>query len=382
MKLITLTCTAALLILLAGCSEKPEVTVQKTGQIPEQNTLSDTETFEALINDNLPSETQVSAFPVSNTNTRTPASGNKNTIKTPAKTGKTASNPRLQTQNETGLTDVKDIQQSQETQEPKTNTAVSLTSYNGDVYFIPGECLVYSIKWNFANIGKLLLACREETFSSRKIYHIMGITLPEGIWSKFGYGYNRFDSFVDGRTKLPFFYYGYSASLKNSQITKTTINQKDKKIVSEVKKFRDNVEYSSRKETSTFNFDVIYDGLSALYALRGTEMEKNRIFCIPVGITKTCSIKVSILGKLEKIFPFFGKKEYFLTESEASIDEGMFRKGKLLLGISSDTDRVPLFFKGSVPLGSGNVDLVSRTNLGQNFSTDSVSLTKMLISLK
>ncbi|MCM8788801.1 MAG: DUF3108 domain-containing protein, partial [Candidatus Omnitrophica bacterium] len=222
------------------------------------------------------------------------------------------------------------------------------------------------------------LACKKEKINTQDVYHIMGITVPEGIWTKIGNGYNRFDSYIDSKNSLPFYYYNYTASSSTYQITKSIIDQRAKILTYEVKKYKEGRQYGYK--TGKVNFDgVVFDGLSAIYAMRGIVEEAMAPSKMPVGITKITEIYIYLLKRGTGSFAV-GNRQYWLIQSEASENEAIFKKGKLFISISADNERLPLFLKGSVPLGTATVELLSRETLNENFPTDSRFLTDILTS--
>jgi hypothetical protein len=353
MKLKIIPLIGLMLLILSGCAEKKAVVIQKSKGLPVmklESTLPET----SFISNNIPGENSVITSPKSI-----------GIIKSP------------QQKESTSKTEIK----STVTNSIQSNQSPSTQLISQPLTIIPGEVLVYQLKWNFLNVGKIIFACKEDTIDSQKIYHIMAITLPQGIWTRFGYGYNRFDSYIDAATNLPYYFYDYSASASRAEIINSKIDQNKGIISTTIKKeiLKNNSIYSDVKKTTRFK-GIIYDSLSAFYVLRSENMWDKNFFVIPVGTIKTCNLYMYVLGQKTQKFPGFGEKKYFDTFAQTNYNEGIFRKGKLYMGITANKSRIPLFLKGSVPLGTGYVNLIERLSLGNNFPTNSEYLTNILNS--
>ncbi|HOC02533.1 MAG TPA: DUF3108 domain-containing protein, partial [bacterium] len=207
MKYISIICSVLLLI-LCGCSEKEEVVIKKIENIPQESISEETIPLIVLM-----PKKKIE-----------PAQGEVTQSKTVSEEEEDIeiSQPSESFVHETQINE-NISEQTKIVQKPaqviKKKTTAEITKAKSPVFTIPGECLVYRIKWNFASVGKVILVCKKEQINKQDVYHLVALTAPEGLWTKFGYGYNRFDSYIDSRTNLPFYYYGYSASSSKSQIT-------------------------------------------------------------------------------------------------------------------------------------------------------------------
>jgi len=367
MKYISIICSVLLLI-LCGCSEKEEVVIKKTENIPQESISEETIPLIVLM-----PKKKIEPAQEETTQSKTVSEEEEeDDVEIP----QPAESFVHETQISENISEQTKIVQ-KPAQVIKKKTTAEITKAKSPVFTIPGECLVYRIKWNFASVGKVILVCKKEQINKQDVYHLVALTAPEGLWTKFGYGYNRFDSYIDSRTNLPFYYYGYSASSSKSQITKTTIDQNKKTLTYEIKKYKAEKQYGSKNGSIKFS-DTLYDGLSVLYAMRGIACEQLPPTIIPVGITKITTIFLSFLEKNISDF-YVGTRSYWLFQSEAK-EEAIFSKGKLFVSISADNEKLPLLFKGKVPLGTGTVEIISKKNLGDNFPTDSKYLTEIMVS--
>ena len=356
MKQMLFICIAAALF-FSGCSEREETVIRKIKNIPAED-ISDETLPLALLTpekgyETTRIETGLGYYPLENLSFDSGLSEN-----TAEQTRKTIG------KSQAGKT--------------KNKNLPEIKSARSPIFIVPGECLVYRIKWNFSNVGKLILVCKKEQIDKQDIYHLVAITVPEGLWTKFGYGYNRFDSYIDSKTNLPFYYYGYSASSSKSSITKTFIDQEKKSLTYEVKKYKAGKQYGSKNGSIRFS-GTIFDGLSAFYAVRGISGAQLPPTTLSVGTTKITTLFLNFVEQNTDNFSV-GMRDYWLFQLEASGEEMIFSKGKLFLSISADSEKFPLLLKGKVPFGTAVVDLVSKKNLGPDFPTDTRFLTDILVS--
>ena len=69
---------------------------------------------------------------------------------------------------------------------------------------------------------------------------------------------------------------------------------------------------------------------------------------------------VKLENKQKKIVPLLGNKEIYIIQPIAKSNEGIFRKGKMNVWLTADKDRIPVYFEGKVPLGTGKLSLISK----------------------
>lgn len=364
------------LLFLNGCSEKKEFVLQKTETLPAENILQETIPMVVMLPHEKPADMiQSQEIPVYETRLVSE--------KIPSRSIETHEKIISDTDLTERISNKKKTDDSKKPIQQKQNIWIESDSsenknLNISPYLVNGECLIYRIKWNFASVGKFILVCKKEKINKRDVYHIVGLTVPEGIWTRIGNGYNRFDSYIDSENNLPFYYYSYSASPSTNQITKTIIDHNTKTLTYEVTKFREGKQYGCKSGKIKFS-DTLYDGLSSIYILRGMVQEEMQLSQLTVGITKIINISLSLLKKDMDRFAI-GEKHYFLIQSEATGEESIFQKGKLFVSISADNEKLPLLLRGKVPLGTATVELVTKKILNQNFPTDSKFLTEILNS--
>ena len=224
---------------------------------------------------------------------------------------------------------------------------------------LEGECLVYNAKWNFVNVGKGIILCKEEKNGYGNVYHFAGITIPEGTFAKLGYGYNRVDSFVDKKTLKPYYFYSYVKNGKKERITEIFFDFYKDEYTWRIKKFKNGVIYSQKTGKVKFKRNI-YDGMYVFYIMRSANYENEKNLVFPVAMVNIWDLIVKLKNKQKKIVPFLGNKEIYVIEPIAKSNEGIFRKGKMDVWLTADRDRIPVYFEGKVPLGTGKLSLISK----------------------
>lgn len=245
-----------------------------------------------------------------------------------------------------------------------------------------GECLVYEAKWNFITVGKGLIACQEENTKYGNVYHFVGITFPEGIVADMGYGYNRVDSFVDKKTLKPYYFYSYIKNGKTERIIEVEFHSKNKEFLWKTKKYKQGKLYSAKKGKVPHN-DIVHDSISVFYILRTLDFNggKNE-FKLSVGITKLWDLLIKIKEKRKENVPLFGEKEIYVVEPQAKSDEGLFKKGKMVVWLTADEKKIPVYFAGKMALGTGNLSLISTIKLDPDVCFDAKTIAWILNSVK
>ncbi|MCM8764395.1 MAG: hypothetical protein NC830_03405, partial [Candidatus Omnitrophica bacterium] len=170
-----------MLVFLSGCSEKQETVIKKTEEIPSEDISEETIPLVVM----LPQEKSAEK-PAQH---ETPGQEIKVAIEKPVpksdeKDEKVESDTQLAEclPFQTKTDDPKIISKKKDTRDEKTESGIK--AYKSPIFIMTGECLIYRIKWNSVNVGKLLLACKKEKMNNQDVYHIMGITVPEGIWTR------------------------------------------------------------------------------------------------------------------------------------------------------------------------------------------------------
>ncbi len=214
-----------------------------------------------------------------------------------------------------------------------------------------GECLIYNMKWNLVNFGKAIVISLEE----KENFHLAGITIPEELPARIGYGYNRVDTFVDKKTGKPKYFYLYTKTGRKEKTTEIFFNWTAKQYTCIERKYENKKLYSTKRKVIKFDGDI-FDPLSLFYFLRDSNFEniQNKEFL--VALTEKWYVKINFKGIKTQKLPDGQNKEVFVIEPVARSEKEKFKDGKLDILITKDEKKV-VFFEGKVPLGMAKLIL-------------------------
>ena len=245
---------------------------------------------------------------------------------------------------------------------------------------LKGECLFFHAKWNFVSVGKAMMVCQEEQSKFGRVYHLVGITVPGGLFARMGYGYNRVDAYVNPETFQPYYFYTYTRMGKTERTTEVEFNNKEKLFTWVGKKYKEGKLTETKSGKTAFSCSV-YDSIGVFYKLRMDDFKSGKEMKYLVAITKIWTLTVRYRTKITKNLPALGVKNLLLLEPEASSDEGLFTKGKVFLWLTADENRLPVYFHGKIVLGSANLELISTKRLEESMVLNQQTLSSLLSSI-
>jgi hypothetical protein len=221
-----------------------------------------------------------------------------------------------------------------------------------------GECLIYNLKWNLMSFGKAIVICFEE----KDNFHLVGITLPEGLPRQFDYGYNRVDSFIDKKTGLTKYFYLYTRSGKKETTTEIFFNWSGKQYTVIAKKYRNKKLYSTKRNVIKFEGDI-FDPILVFYFLRYINIENIENTEYTIALSEKWYLKINYKGKEIKKLPEGETKEVYIIEPLVRTEKEKFKEGKLDIYITKDDDKIPVYFEGKVPIGKANLYLTGKQRI-------------------
>jgi hypothetical protein len=221
-----------------------------------------------------------------------------------------------------------------------------------------GECLIYNLKWNLMSFGKAIVICFEE----KNNFHLVGITLPEGLPRQLDYGYNRVDSFIDKKTGLTKYFYLYTRSGKKETTTEIFFNWSGKQYTVIAKKYRNKKLYSTKRNVIKFE-DDIFDPILVFYFLRYINIENIENTEYTIALSEKWYLKINYKGTEIKKLPEGDKKEVYIIEPLVRTEKEKFKEGKLDIYITKDDDKIPVYFEGKVPIGKANLYLTGKQKI-------------------
>lgn len=223
-----------------------------------------------------------------------------------------------------------------------------------ETVFKPGEELQYRLKYGFftAATADIKVENTDIKFEGNSAYHIIADGKTAGTFDLLYKVRNRYETYIDEKTLLPYFYAEnrHESSYKHSD--KVTFNHETEKI---------------KADKGTFPFKgQVFDFLSAYYFARNLDVTKMNIgekfdlqYFLEDGIH---TLTITYVGK-EKTDCSLGT--FICYKFNPTIIPGrIFRKdSKLYLWITADGNRIPIKAHVEVVVGSLTMDLLDANNL-------------------
>jgi hypothetical protein len=224
----------------------------------------------------------------------------------------------------------------------------------GSPVFKAGEELNYRLKYGFITAAEAGLRVEEsgKKFNGRPAFHIVADGKTAGSFDFFFKVRNRYESYVDQKTLLPYFYTENRHEANYKHTDNVTFDHQDDKI-------------TAAKGVFPFNGKV-FDFLSAYYFSRSIDISKIKKgdnfdlkYFLEDGVH---TLNITYVGK-EKIKSNIGTFNC-LKFNPTIIPGRVFRKNsKLYLWITDDDNRIPLKAHVELIVGSVTMDIMSVKNL-------------------
>ena len=242
-------------------------------------------------------------------------------------------------------------------------------STSGRLPFTPGEQLTYQVAWSIFPAGQVVASVKQLGRGQDDPYEIDTTAKSAGFVSLLFNTDDHFRSIVD------------PATLCSRQISKT-VNEgrrhKDTRIVFDSRR---KLAILSERDMATADHPVkraenavpacVEDIVSAFYFLRSAPLAIGAKIDVPVNDgSKTQEVVVDVQA-LDQIKTPLGARTAFRMEPRA-LDGLSKRKGRMLIWISDDAQRLPVRIRAVMPVGTitGNLVSVTRTSpqAGPGFS--------------
>jgi Protein of unknown function (DUF3108) len=223
-----------------------------------------------------------------------------------------------------------------------------------DVAFKPGEKLSYKMKYGIFTAAEANIRVEESPlkFDGQSVYHIIAEGKTAGTFDVFYKVRNRYESYVDEATLLPYFYAEnrHEASYKHSD--NVTFNHHTNTI-------------KANKGTYPFTGDT-FDFVSAYYFTRCIDVTKlkiGEILTVQYFLEDSVNtLTITYLGK-ERVKCNMGTFNC-LKFSPTIIPGRIFRKdSKLYLWVTDDHNRIPVKAHVEVVVGSLTMELTAADGL-------------------
>ena len=224
--------------------------------------------------------------------------------------------------------------------------------------FVPGERLVFDLKWEFVKAGEAVLEVLPiETINGVEVYHFV-LTAETNKYLDLIYKVrDRIDAYADVNMTRSILY------KKNQREGRSRRN-----IVIEFDWEKNEASYSNfgEKIAPIPIQPGTFDPLTAFYYARMIDFEKHKGIERPVTDGKKCIDGHVSVVKKESIEVPLGTFETFVLEPELKDLRGVFEKdkeAKIEVWVSSDKRKFPLKVKSKVIVGSFTGELVSAHGL-------------------
>jgi len=220
--------------------------------------------------------------------------------------------------------------------------------------FKPGEKLGYKMKYGFFTAAEANISVEQSPvkFDGKPAYHIVAEGKTAGTFDVFYKVRNRYETYVDENTLMPYFYTENRREASYRHTDKVTFDQTDHKITAAKGVFP----YTGK----------VFDFVSVYYFCRCIDVSKIKIgqkfdiqYFLEDGVH---TLSITYMGK-EKAECSMGTFNC-LKFNPTIIPGRIFRKdSKLYLWITDDNNRIPVKAHVEVVVGSLTMDLSSASGL-------------------
>ncbi len=223
-----------------------------------------------------------------------------------------------------------------------------------ETVFKPGEELKYRLRYGFivAAEGLLKVEDSDVKFDNRPVHHLVANGKTSGSFDFFYKVRNRYDSYIDEKTLIPYLYTENVRESNYRRTDKARFYPEERKIVANKGTFK------GKEKT----FDLV----SAYYFMRSLDLsgaKSGKTFSISYYLNgDVSSLDVQYIGK-ERIKTPMG---YFdCLKFSPSIQPGrVFRKdSKLYVWITDDGNRIPVKAQADILVGSVTMELTGANGL-------------------
>ncbi|WCT12823.1 DUF3108 domain-containing protein [Mucilaginibacter jinjuensis] len=231
---------------------------------------------------------------------------------------------------------------------------VTMPDRIADTAFKSGELLNYRLKYGLFTAAEahLKIEDSEVNFDGKPVYHIIADGATAGSFEVFYKVRNRYESYIDKTTLLPYLYTENRHEGSWHHTDKVTFNRADDKITA---------------NSGTYPFSgKVFDFPSAYYFARNLDVSKLKIgetfdmrYFLDNGIQ---TLSITFIGR-EKIKCALGTFNC-LKFNPTIIPGHIFRKNsKLYLWITDDNNRIPVKAHVEVVIGSVTMELTDAKGL-------------------
>lgn len=220
--------------------------------------------------------------------------------------------------------------------------------------FQEGEELSYRLKYGFvsAATGVLKVEKTKLQFQDKPTYHLMALGRTAGAFNVFFNVVNRYDSYIDRKTFLPYYYTEDIKEGSYRRNDKIYFDQKKQKITGNKGEFK--------------GAEQTFDLLSAYYFARNLDLTAVKIgdtFKLNYFLSsEVTSLGITYLGK-ERIKTPMGTFDCLKFNPEIAPGRIFKKDSKLYLWVTDDGNRIPVKAKVDILIGSVTLELTDAKGL-------------------
>jgi len=247
--------------------------------------------------------------------------------------------------------------------------AILLFFLKGPAYagapFACGEQLKYRATWNFIPVGEASLEVQEmENIEGNPFYHFVASTKCSiFLFSLFYELESKIESLVRPNNFVPVRYIAYIKNGKRYRQDTVLYDQENHRATWKHFRLGKSLEEHHEEKVMDIPPDV-QDPLSSFYYLRSNlqdkKLEAGDVLSIPVNADrKNWEIKIKVLSKETRRFQGKSRK-VLIVEPEAWFQATFFRKGKVIVWLTDDEKKIPLYIQAKVPFGIAILSLATK----------------------
>ena len=232
--------------------------------------------------------------------------------------------------------------------------------------FQEGEYVEFKIKYLSFNTSTASLSVKKADHNGNPVYHIVGEGNSSRFLSFFFKIRDRFETFVDTQTFLPYRF-----------VRDTYEGGYTKDIVIDFDQNANKATVNNRKRNSVKVFDTkerIHDMLSSFYFLRNVIDTQNLKKGDEESLTmffdnENYNFKLRFLGR-ETIKTDFGKKQCLIFRPIVMADRVFKEEESLTVWISDDENKIPIQIEADLAVGSLTAEISKYSGLKHPFTTN------------
>lgn len=224
----------------------------------------------------------------------------------------------------------------------------------GESSFREGEELSYRLKYGFvsAATGVLKVEKTNLQFQNKPTYHLVAHGQTAGPFSVFFNVVNRYDSYIDKETFLPYYYTENIKEGKYTRNDKIYFDQKNRTITGNKGDFK--------------GAEQTFDLLSAYYFARNLDLSSVKVgdsFKLNYFLSdEVTSLGITYLGK-ERIKTPMGTFDCLKFNPEIAPGRIFKKDSKLYLWVTDDGNRIPVKANVDILIGSVTLELTNAKGL-------------------